>query len=236
MPRIFIALLFTLPFLIATTAPGMADIEGKRTMSVTGVGIAKARPDTARISIGVVSEGKTAREALDKNSAAMNRVIAELKKQQIEAKDIQTSDFSVRPKFQHFKDGRPPEIVGYRVVNSVNIVVRDLDGLGGILDQIVSHGSNQINGIQFTVDDSGAMEDEARRKAMADARHKAELYAGAGNARLGQVLTINENLVSRPPQPIRARAAFEAKAASVPIEAGEHEVQARVNVTWELMD
>ena len=127
-----------------------------------------------------------------------------------------------------------PAIIGYRVVNSVRIMVRDLKMLGAILDQAVSLGSNQINGIQFSVEDAASLEDEARNKAMADARHKAELYAAAGNAKLGKVLVISEDFIAVPRRQEFGRAAMSAKAAPVPVEPGEHRVQARVQVSWEL--
>lgn len=235
MSRILAPLILALTFLFGSITSGMtAETAGKRMVSVTGTGIAKARPDTASISIGVVSEGESAKEALDKNTAAMSRVIVELKGQKVDAKDIQTTNFTVRPKFQRFKDGKPPAIIGYRVVNSVRIKVRELKLLGAILDQAVSLGSNQINGIRFSVEDTASLEDKARKLAMANARHKAELYATAGNAKLGKVLVISENFISRTPRPQFGRMAMSAKASPVPIAPGEQQIQAQVNVSWEL--
>lgn len=235
MPRLIAPMLFALIFLVASITSGMAaELSKKSSVSVTGLGIAKARPDKASIAIGVVSEGKTAKDALDKNTASMSRVIVELKGQKVEPKDIQTTDFSVHPKFQHFKDGKPPAITGYRVVNSVRIVVRDIKNLGAILDRAVSLGSNQVNGISFSVEDAASMEDDARKKAMANARHKAELYATAGGAKLGKVMIISEDHIANPPRPTYARSAMRAEAAAVPIAPGQHRVQARVHVTWEL--
>lgn len=235
MSRFIASLILALTFLFGSPLSGMAaEASLKHMVSVTGIGIAKARPDTASISIGILSEGDTAKEALEKNTAAMSRVIVELKGQKVDPKDIQTTNFTVRPKFQHFKDSKPPAIIGYRVVNSVRIIVRDLKMLGVILDQAVSLGSNQINGIQFTVEDAASLEDKARKTAMTNARHKAELYATAENAKLGKVMVISEDFIARPPRPEFGRAAMSAKAAPVPIEPGEHQVQARVHVSWEL--
>ncbi len=238
MSRFIAPLFLVLAFMIVSATVGVAaEKPTKRNVSVTGVGVAKARPDTASISIGVVSEGETAKQALDQNTAAMGRVIVELKGQKVDAKDIQTTNFTVRPKFQHFKDGKPPVIIGYRVVNSVRIMVRNLKLLGAILDQAVSLGSNQINGIAFTVEDAASLENVARKLAMDNARQKAELYASAGNAKLGKVLVISEDFVDSAPRPMFGRAAaMSAKAAQVPIEPGEHRVEARVNVSWELQD
>jgi len=224
--------------LVTTGATGIhaAETAPNRTISVTGTGTVNARPDTAQISIGVVSDSKTAREALDANTAAMTRVIAELKGQSIDPKDIQTSGFSVNPRYQHFKYGKPAVIIGYRVVNSATIVVRDLKKLGTILDLTVSQGSNQINGIQFSVDDITELENEARIRAMKDAKQKASLYAKAGDTKIGRVLTISEDGISRPPQPVYRSAARVAQASPVPVEAGEQKITARIHVLWELSD
>lgn len=221
---------------VGSIAAQAADTVTKRTVSVTGTGIVNAKPDTASISVGVVSNAKTARDALNKNTAAMTRVIGELKGQGIEPKDIQTSNFSVNPRYQHFKDGKPAAVVGYTVTNSATIVVRNLKNLGAILDLTVSRGSNRINGIRFSVDDVDELENKARRRAMKNARQKANLYATAGNAEIGQILTISEDAISRPPQPVFRRAALEASSAPVPIEAGEQQITARVQVSWELKD
>ncbi len=229
----FAPIFLALTLLAAAPAQVAIAKDDKPSVSVTGVGSAKAKPDMANISIGVVSEGATAADALEKNTAAMSRVLVELKGQKVEPNDIQTTNFSVSPKFQYFKDGKPPVVDGYRVVNSVRVIVHKLDNLGAVLDQAVSSGSNQINSIQFGVDDDAALEDKARVGAMADARHKAALYAKAGKAKLGKILTITEGSIARPPQPVFARAARQSSA-PVPVAPGEHKVSARVSVTWEL--
>lgn len=219
---------------IGTVGAHAAESAAKRLVSVTGAGSVTAAPDTASISIGVVTEAETARDALDGNSAAMSRVIVELKGQKVDPKDIQTTGFSVQPKHQHFKDGKPPVIVGYRVVNSARIIVRNLENLGAILDQTVSQGSNQINGIQFSIENGEDLENEARKKAMKDARRKAELYAAAEKAKLGKVITISEDAIVRPPQPMLRPMALEARGARVPVEAGSQQITARIRVSWEL--
>ena len=230
---LLVTLFCGLAFLTAAPVTA-ADQEQKRTISLTGTGTVTAPADTAQISTGVVSEADTARQALDMNTAAMAKVVAELKAQGIEPKDIQTTNFSVRPRFQQSKDGNPPKIIGYRVVNSVTITLRDLKQLGAILDKVVTRGSNQIGGITFSVDDPTKLEDEARKRAMQDGIRKAKLYATAAGASLGKVMTIQEGFVAGPPRPMMARAALEAKAADVPIEPGEQTLRAQVNVTWEL--
>ena len=204
-----------------------------RVISMTGRGVVKAPADLARISTGVVSEAPTAGAALQANTAAMTKVVAELKASGIEARDIQTSRFAVNPRYQRNRDGREPKIIGYRVTNSVRITVRDLKALGGILDKVVSLGSNQIDGIAFDIDDPRKLQDEARRRAVKDAKAKAELYAEAADVDLGAILSISEGSVATP-RPAMARMAMEAKAADVPIESGELSLEVRVSINWEI--
>ncbi len=207
-----------------------------RVISISGLGEVKTRPDMATISTGVVSEGTTAKDALAKNNAAMAAVIAALKNAGIAEDDIQTSDFSVSPKYPPYQPNQTtaPRIVGYTVSNQVTAKVKDLAKLGGILDTLVQSGSNQINGIAFGVDEPKAQLDEARKKAVADARAKAELYAEAAGVSLGKVIQISESNAVIPPMPMYRREAAMAADASVPIAAGTQTVSANVSITFEI--
>ena len=211
------------------------------TITIEGHGEVMAAPDMAQINSGVTTQGATAREALDANTSAMAELIAELKAAGIEARDIQTSGFSVNPNYV-YSDARdangytlPPKINGYQVSNTVTVAVRDLEGLGAILDKSVNVGANTINGISFSVADPTELYNEARKAAFADARSKAELYATAANATLGDLEAISEsqNINNPMPYPMYARADM-AAAAPVPVEAGEMTFEIGVNVQWEL--
>lgn len=207
-----------------------------RLISVSGLGEVKTRPDMATISSGVVSEAATAKEALAKNNAAMAAVIAALKNAGVAEDDIQTSDFSVSPKYPPYQPNQTtaPRIVGYTVSNQVTAKVKDLAKLGGILDTLVQSGSNQINGIAFGVDEPKAQLDEARKKAVADARARAELYAEAAGVSLGKVIQIAESTAVMPPVPMYRREAAMAADSSVPIAAGTQTVSATVSITFEI--
>ena len=204
----------------------------KRIISLSATGQVKVEPDMAMISTGVTSEGETARQALTQNSTAMTAVINGLKADGIDARDIQTTNFSVSPRYQRFKDRRPAVITGYTVTNSVHITVRDLTALGRILDKVVTLGSNQIGGIQFTVSNSDELKDAARKQAIASALRKARLMANAAGAKIGQVLKIIEQSHSYSPRPVMRRAMSQIEAA--PIEAGSQTLSVSVEVTWEL--
>jgi uncharacterized protein YggE len=203
-----------------------------RHVTVSAEGKVSARPDMARISSGVVSEAATAKEALSANSAAMEKLLAGLKAAGIADKDIKTTSFDVSPRYQHSRDGTAPRIDGYRVSNDVSVVVRDLARLGPLLDQLVTLGANRISGLSFEIEKEEALLDDARRKAIANARQRAELYAVAAGVRLGKVLVISEQAVHVAPRgPMMARAMA---AESVPIAEGSQEISARVTVTYTL--
>ena len=232
-------LLTPLVLLAGLTLPAYAG-----TIAIEGRGEVTAAPDMATINSGVTTQGATAREALDANTSAMAELIAALKASGIEARDIQTSGFSVNPNYV-YTDERdangytlPPKINGYQVFNNVNVRVRELAKLGSVLDKAVTVGANTINGVSFSVADPSKLYDEARKAAFADAKAKAQLYADVAGEELGDIRNINESQgMSQPPQPYMMKAVTEDSAgASVPIEGGELSYSINVQVTWNFAD
>lgn len=211
-----------------------------RSISVSGHGEVRMAPDLGIVTVGVMSSGATAREALDANTKAMQGVMASLTAAGIEARDIQTSNFSVNTRYdygQNFSSNnapQPPKVVGYDVSNNVSVTVRKLDNLGAVLDQVVSSGSNQINGVAFQVSKPEAATDEARKLAVADALHKAQVYTAASGITLGQIISLSEGGGYQPPQPVFKTMRAEASSADVPIAQGEQVIAVDVNFTWEI--
>lgn len=206
----------------------------ERTVTVSATGNVAATPDEATINTGVTTEAKTAREAMSKNSEAMRKVIFDLKLKNIDAKDIQTSQFSIEP-IQVYKEGAPPQVTGYRAHNMVAVKVRNLDRLGEVLDQLVTAGANQMNGISFDVSKAETLKDEARKEAMANALRRAKLYAQAAGSDVGEIVQIAEDVTfSGPPQPMYRTAKASMAAESAPVERGSIDLEARVTATWKL--
>lgn len=208
-----------------------------RTITISGHGEVKAAPNMAVVTAGVMSSAATAREALDANNQAMETMMAALQTAGIERKDIQTSNFMVNPRYEYVQDGsRPPKVVGYDVSNNVTITLRKLDGMGSLLDQLVTSGSNQISGIQFLIDKPDELADAARKLAVADASRKAGVYAGAANVKLGPILSISEGGGYMPPVPYVAKQmrSEAADAGQVPLAQGEQTVAIDVNIVWEI--
>ena len=205
-----------------------------RTISLTGHGEVRVAPDLAIVSIGVLSQSATAGQALAANSTAMQAIFDALQAAGLAAKDIQTSNFTVQPRYQYNNEGKPPLLDGYDVSNNVTVTVRKLDSLGNVLDKAVSAGSNQINGIQFQVSKPEFAEDEARKLAFEDARHKAMIYATAANVALGEIVSITEGSGFEPPVPMLRAKAMSAEGASSapPIAGGEQALGIDINIVW----
>ncbi|RVQ64806.1 SIMPL domain-containing protein [Sinorhizobium medicae] len=205
-------------------------------IKVSGEGRSTTAPDMAVLQLSVVKDAKTAREALDANNKAMADVLSALKQAGIAERDLQTSGFSINPQYHYPQnnDGgnRPPELVGYQVVNGVGVRVRDLGQLGEILDKSVSLGVNQGGGIEFTNDKPEAVITEARKAAVADAINKARVLAEAAGVSLGRLIEISEQPSRPEPIPVVRSMAKEFAADSVPIATGENAYNVNVNVTF----
>jgi hypothetical protein len=230
---------FCSSFALALAAPAVAaDQAAPRTLSVSGIGEVKSAPDESNLSAGVTTQASTAAQALAANSHAMNAVFATLKRLGIPDRDIQTSDFSVQPQYQTCKPGTscPQRIIGYQVSNNVDVTVEDLDKTGAVLDALVSSGSNQIGGINFSIHDPKPLLRTARAAAVADAIDRAQTYAKAAGIILGPILSIDEG-ANQAPQPVyrnRMMAMAGMPAAPPPVAGGEESVSASVTITWQI--
>jgi len=220
---------------IFAATPAIADESAPpRTLSVTGRGEVTAPPDIARVNLGVTTEGNTAAQALDRNSKAMSGIFEALKAAGIEERDIRTTNVSLSPLWSRPEgNDERPKIRGYSASNTVQVTARDFDALGGLLDRATQAGATDIGGIWFDVSDRETRLDAAREAAAADARRKAEIYAGAIGATLGPVLSLVEGGAMMPMPKLEMRMAM-ADAASVPIAGGEETLSVSVSVVFEL--
>lgn len=223
---------FTLAGLLIACATGASSGQtsaGEPSITVTGEGKVSARPDMAIINVGVVTQAPNAIEALNANSAAVEKLFHVLDDYDVAESDRQTTQFNIVPQYRR-KTDEQRLISHYEVRNQVQTKVRDLQTLGPLLDELVGEGANQISGISFTVGEPTVLLDDARRKAVEDARRKAYLYAQATGLTLGRVISISEQ-GARPPQPMPGFAVRE-MAAAVPIASGEQEYHANVYVVF----
>lgn len=220
--------------LAAASLPAAAQAPQAPRIVVTGEGESALAPDLALLTLAVMREAATAREALDANNAAMAEVIAALKEAGIAARDLQTAGLQINPRYDYPQGGgQPASIAAYQVTNTLSVRVRQIARLGEILDRAVSLGVNQGGGIAFTNDDPSRAIDEARRKAVADAIAKARTLAEAAGVGLGRVVEISEQSFAAPPMPFLAKGA-DMMRESVPVEAGENAYRVQVGVTFEI--
>lgn len=205
---------------------------------VTGEGTALIAPDMAVLELAVTREAATAREALDANSGAMQQVLSEMRKQGIEDRDLQTSDFSISPKYVYPKPASSGEresrrIVGYTVRNSLTVRVRDISAVGDILDASVTLGVNDGGNIRFTNDDPSKAIDEARIAAVKNAMAKAKTLAMAAGVKTGALLELSEHASTPSAAPIaRAEMMMSRQADSVPVAAGENSYKVHVSLAY----
>lgn len=207
---------------------------------VSGEGEVSAAPDMAVISLTVLRESDTARAALDANNKSMTEILAAMKSSGIADKDLQTSGFSIQPRYVYpdpaKSEPQEPKIVGYSVANSLSVRIRDLAKLGEILDQSVTLGVNQGGDIMFVKDDTTTLLEEARKKAMGNAISKAKTLTSAAGVTTGRILDIQEQSYQPGPMPMMRAEMSMAKAGSdaVPVAAGENTYRVNVNVTFEI--
>ncbi|WP_295049434.1 SIMPL domain-containing protein [uncultured Paracoccus sp.] len=206
---------------------------GMSRLTVTGQGEARVAPDLATIQMGVTTQAASAADAMRQNSQQQTAVIEALTGAGVETADVQTSGLNLTP-MMDYGEGRAPTVTGYQASNMVSVRIKDVARLGEVLDAIVAAGANEINGINFIRDDSSATEDEARRDAVADARHKAEILAEAAGLTLGPVLVLRDAPMPEGPRPMMMEARAAADAANVPIAAGEVALSAMVEMQFAL--
>jgi uncharacterized protein len=228
---------FALAAALALVSPALAQTDVPPAISVTGEGTMSVPPDLAQIDAGVASDGKTAREASDANNAAMGKVLLALKGAGIEEKDYQTSRLSLQPIYPAPNrtgplGSGPPSVVGYRASNRVSLKLRDVTRVASVIDTLVTAGANDIGNINFTVTQASKLLDEAREKAVADARRKAEIYAKAAGVILGAPLNISEEGAPVPTFRAKALAVAPMAAGVPPVAQGEETLSVTISMTW----
>lgn len=197
----------------------------QRGISVTGTGKVTGKPDIAKLTLGVSAEADTVQKARDQAAASLDAMIKSLKNNGVAEKDIQTQQFSIQPQYD-YNEGKQ-QLRGFQVTNMLGVTLRDINKTSQTVDDAVTAGGNntQIQGLSFAIENPDDLKQQAREKAVADARAKAETLAKSAGVSVGDAITISESSVT----PV-----FDARApgASTPIQPGELDVTVDVSVTW----
>jgi hypothetical protein len=203
---------------------------------VSGTGKVTVIPDIATLGLGITAQAVSVAEAQSQAAEAMDKVMTALVNNGVAKKDIQTQYFSIS---QVTRWDREKEIVvGYRVTNMVTAKIRKIDKAGSIIDAVAAAGGDftRINSISFSVDDPSPYYEEARQKAMADAKAKAEQLAGLSGVKLGKPTYISEGTLYPPVIYREAGMAAPAPAPPTPISPGEVELSLSVQVVYAILD
>jgi uncharacterized protein YggE len=167
----------------------------------------------------------TATEATKENNDKMTGIINTLKDLGIADKDIQTTNYSISPEFSS-QTGEANQVAGYRVSDTVQVTVRNLDNIGTVLDQVIQAGANNIFGISFGIDNPATLQAEARAEDFADAQARAEDLAKLGGVQLGEILSISES-TGGGPVPVA-----NTLSSAAPVQPGQSEVRTQIQVIY----
>lgn len=228
-------------------------VPAQNSMSVDGEGKVVAIPDIAQFSYSVISEGGKDIAKLQKdNTDKGNKIIALLKSNGVEAKDIKTSSYDISPRYTTYncyqtqiysstapvKPCPPSEISGYTVTQSVSVKVRDFKKISALLGGVATLGANDVSSLSFTVEDPDLLKTEARAEAIAKARAKAQAMAKAGGFSLGRLLAVDEgsnrNYYEYAPMMSKAMDASGAGAPSPTVEPGSQDIVVNVTLRYEI--
>ncbi len=229
----------------AATARGQVErprTDGMRTISVQGSASAFVAPDVAQITVGAETRGPTAREALAANNRAMAALMDMLKQRGVAARDVQTTDLTLSPVYDKPLRGRgdaevdktPPRIIGYEIRNTIRITFREVTKVGDLLDATVKAGVNKVERLSFEVSDPRPTLRELRKKALADAKTKAEEVAREAGMALGPPVSIDVDQSTSLRHSYMSMMGSSRDNETVPIAPGEEKLEAAVGVVYEL--
>jgi uncharacterized protein len=194
----------------------------------------QAQPDTAILTVSVVTQARRAIDAQQQNATQTDAVVRALKSAAGAGAEVKTSGYSLQPQ-RVYKEGQPPAITGYEARNSVTVTTGELNKVGNIIDAAAQAGSNDISGIAFTLRQDRQARDRALSEATREAMSKARVIAEALGGRVVRVVEVQEEGFQRP-VPVYQTEAFMAKRADVttPIEVGTLEINSRVQLIAEV--
>jgi uncharacterized protein len=228
-----VILLGALVLSVGCTSPSQSTTTA-RSITVVGQGEASGKPDIVRTTVGVESQSLSIDEAMSETNSKMASILAALREMGIAGKDLQTSNFNVyleRQSKPGIEETQGP--LYYHVSNQLSVTLRDVGKLGEMLGKVLSSGANSVYGVSFDVDDRDALESDARAKAVADARSRAENLAQLSNVKLGNVLTLSE-VVSNGVGPLRYSSSLAGAGGDAVVQAGEMEIGVSVEVTYSI--
>ncbi len=231
-------------FLIALVVSAALDISNElkkteNTITVNATGEVYAKPDLAIVTFSTVNEAKTVSEALNANTKKMNAVIAAVKEQGVEAKDLKTTNFNIYPRYEWYDERSYiyPQgeriLVGYEVNQSLEVKIRDLNKVGDIIQEATNAGANEVSNLQFTIDNQDELKKQAREEAINEAKTKAKELASELGIKLIRISNFSESSVF--PSYFKAEAlGIGGGEEGVQVESGENKIEVTVYITYDI--
>src|SRR5688572_27857942 len=197
-------------------------------VTVSGDAIVQAQPDTAILTIAVVTQAKRALDAQQENATKTDALVRALKAAAGTGAEVKTSGYSVQP-MRVYRENQPPTISGYEARNTVTVTMSELAKVGNVIDAATQAGANDISGIAFTLRQDRPARDRALTEATREAMSKAEVVSKALGRKVTRVVEVQEEGFVRPPQPVyQAEAFMKRDSVATPIEVGSLDITSRV--------
>lgn len=224
----FAALGVTAPVVAQTPPPIVSPLQPA--IVTQGHAIVTARPDRAFVTIAAESRSRNSAEAQKQNADAMTAVLQKIQQAGVPKDAIRTIGYDLHPEFD-YANGRQT-FRNYVARNTVEVRLDDIDRVGTVIDAAAAGGATTITGVRFDVRDRAALERDALRQAVADARARAEAAAAGAGATIDRIVRIEEGGAPEPPRPMMRMAAQAVERdASTPVEPSTIEIEARVTLT-----
>lgn len=210
-----------------------SELRGLTKVMVTGDSLVQAKPDTAILTISVVTQARNALDAQQDNANKSDAVVRALKSAAGPGAEIKTSGYSLQPQ-RIYKDNQPPTISGYEARNSVTVSLADLTKVGAVIDAAAQAGANDVAGISFTLRKDRPARDQALAEATREALSKAQVIAQALGGRVVRIVEVQEEGVEKPRPMEYAQMRTTAANASTPVEVGTLDITSRVQLVAEI--
>lgn len=221
----------------------------QNTIDVSGEGDVTAAPDVATINFNVEAQGKTAETAQNLVTIRINQALDFLKNANVASADVQTTDYNVSPQYSQpcngnipcvSKPNEVPQIVSYLASENVSVKIRDITAVGNIVDGLGGVGITGISGPDFAIDNPDAVQDQAKQKAIDDAKQKAAALASELGVHLGKIVRFSDNDSTGNPMPMMYDAATGmangavAMAPTSALPSGQNKYTSSVTITYEI--
>ena len=223
-----------------TLTPSAPSSAGATRVVVSGDALVQARPDTARISVAVVTQAQTALAAQQENARRSDAMVRALKSAAGAGAEVETSGYSLQPQY-NYRENQTPVIRGYEARNTVTVTLGDLSKVGPVIDAATSAGANNIDNLAFMLRRDEPARDQALAAATREALRKAQVMAVALGGRVGRIVEVQEASAGRPVPIYDVRAtmrggiASQAMEAKTPVEIGTLDIRAQVQLVAEII-